>query len=106
MTVGFKLFDTVQLRDPVELDPQSGNALEPLTLAPSGTIGSVVEVLEPEKVYLVELFGDWIQPTELGSWQRAQSTDPKAVRETLGVGVVLTYQMKRLKPQVLFQQAR
>ncbi|MFZ4678477.1 MAG: hypothetical protein ACOYM4_22770 [Nodosilinea sp.] len=56
----FELFDQVQLTEAISLCGEMSNALEPLTVAPVGTTGTIVEVLDPDEAFLVELFGDWV----------------------------------------------
>ncbi|MBW4484116.1 MAG: DUF2281 domain-containing protein [Tildeniella torsiva UHER 1998/13D] len=92
----FELFDQVQLAEAVALSGEMSNALEPLEVAPVGTIGTVVEVLEPGEAYLVELFGDWVS-LEVGTGLVRSTHDRStAFRETLGVEVVKTSQITLL----------
>ncbi|MEL6380882.1 MAG: hypothetical protein AAFQ89_00105 [Cyanobacteria bacterium J06626_18] len=93
----FNLLDQVQLIEPITLTGDMGNALEPSTSATAGTIGSIVEVLEPEQVFLVELFGDWVTLQEPIGLVRADADALGAFRETLGVEVVRSHQMVLLK---------
>jgi hypothetical protein len=55
-----ELFDQVQLVEAMALSGEMSNALEPLEMSTVGTIGTIVEVLEPGNNFWVELFGDWV----------------------------------------------
>ncbi len=57
----FKLLDEVRLLEPIALSGGMSNALAAPTQASVGTTGTIVEVLEPGQVFLVELFGDWVK---------------------------------------------
>ncbi|HEY9887818.1 MAG TPA: DUF2281 domain-containing protein [Candidatus Obscuribacterales bacterium] len=69
------------------------NALEPLEMAPVGTTGTIVEVLEPGEAFLVELFGDWVSPDEGAGLARSTPDHSTAFRETLGVELVQASQI-------------
>jgi len=92
----FELFDQVQLTEAIPLSGEMSNALEPLTVAPMGTVGTIVEVLEPGEAFLVELFGDWVSLEEGAGLVRSTPDHSTAFRETLGVEVVKAAQMKLL----------
>lgn len=54
----FNLFDRVRLLEPITLISDMSNAMEVTDVASIRTVGDIVEVLEPGKAFLVELFGD------------------------------------------------
>lgn len=89
----FNLLDQVQLLEAIPLTGEMSNALELLETAPAGTVGTIVEVLEPGRVFLVELFGDWVKFQEAEGLWRADAQEEGAFRETLGVEVVHPHQM-------------
>lgn len=93
----FKLLDQVQLTEAIPLTGEMSNALAPSKLAPVGTIGTIVEVLEPDRVFLIELFGDWVTLQESTGLVRAKAESPSAFRETIGVEVVRSHQMQCLQ---------
>ncbi|MBE9059605.1 hypothetical protein [cf. Phormidesmis sp. LEGE 11477] len=92
----FNLLDRVRLLEPVPLKSGFDNALTVADRAPIGTVGTIVEVLEPAQVFLVELFGDWVK-LEAEGLRRAAASEEGAFRETLGVEVVKRQQMILLK---------
>ncbi len=92
----FELFDQVQLVEAIALSGEMSNALEPLEMAPVGTTGTIVEVLDPGEAFLVELFGDWVSLEDGAGLVRATHDNPTAFRETLGVEVVKAAQMNLL----------
>lgn len=94
----FNLLDQVRLSEPIALASNFGNALTAQNEAPIGTTGTIVEVLEPGQVFLVELFGDWVKLETSKGLRRAQATEKGAFQETLGVEVLRSQQMTRLKP--------
>ena len=94
----FNLLDQVRLLEPIALVSGLGNALTAKSEAPTGTTGTIVEVLEPGQVFLVELFGDWIKLEGAEGLRRAQASEEGAFKETLGVEVVRAQQMMLLKP--------
>ena len=89
----FNLFDRVRLLEPIALTDYISNVLEAPEFASEGTVGDIVEVLEPGKVFLVELFGDWIVMDSDGYLHRAKREDENAFRETLGVETVHNQQI-------------
>jgi hypothetical protein len=92
----FELFDQVQLTEAISLCGEMSNALEPLAVAPVGTTGTIVEVLDPNEAFLVELFGDWVSLEDEAGLKRSTHDNPTAFRETLGVEVVKATQMNLL----------
>lgn len=68
-----KLFDVVELLESVPIHGNFTNALEKYTTAPAGTTGTIVEVLEEDQVYLVELWGNWIRCQENQELEWAKS---------------------------------
>ncbi len=92
----FELFDQVQLTEAISLSGEMSNALELLAVAPGGTMGTIVEVLEPGEAFLVELFGGWVSLEEGAGLVRSTPEHPTAFRETLGVEVMKAAQMKLL----------
>ena len=90
------LLDQVQLVEAISLTGEMSNALEPGELAPAGTVGTIVEVLEPGQAFLVELFGDWVKLRGAEGLCRAEAHEGGAFRETLGVEVVYSQQMALL----------
>ncbi|WOD41483.1 DUF2281 domain-containing protein [Nodosilinea sp. E11] len=92
----FELFDQVQLTEAIPLSGEMSNALEPWAVAPVGTTGTIVEVLEPGEAFLVELFGDWVVLEDEAGLKRSTHEHPSAFRETLGVEVVKAAHMNLL----------
>ena len=90
----FNLFDQVRLLEPIELTESMNNAINPLAIAPVGTIGNIVEVLEPGEAFLVEMFGDWIVSESNGDLRRASGEEKNAFRETIGVETVYSQQIE------------
>lgn len=84
------LFDTVRLKEEMDL----GNGI----LAPAGTLGSIVEVLNQGDVYLVECFGDWVKYDPEGNFAPSNSEEPEAFVETLGVETLYLHQLELAKP--------
>jgi hypothetical protein len=81
----FERFDQVQLVKVIPLSGDMSNALDPPEMALVGTIGTIVEVLEPGAAFLVELFGDWVRLEDGIGLVMATRDNPTAFRETLGV---------------------
>jgi len=92
----FNLLDRVRLLEPIELTGDFSNAIADRDEAAEGTVGTIVEVLEPSQAFLVELFGDWVKLKEAEGLQRASAEDEGAFRETLGVEVVRSHQISLL----------
>ena len=92
----FNLFDRVQLIEPVALTGDFSNALANQDKAASGTLGTIVEVLEPGRVFLVELFGHWVRLKDTEGLHQASAEEKGAFRETLGVEVMRVDQMALL----------
>lgn len=82
----FNLLDQIQLTAAIPLCSDMGNALESPEAAPVGTTGTIVEVLEPGKVFLVELFGDWVTLEEPAGLVRAEAEAPSAFANLGGRG--------------------
>ncbi|MEO0409859.1 MAG: hypothetical protein AAF289_21160 [Cyanobacteria bacterium P01_A01_bin.135] len=85
----FNRFDTVQLLEDVPLDVD--------VVATAGSLGAVVEILNPGEAYLVECFGGWVSDDAEGNLAPAQQDDA-AFRETLGVGTLHPSQMRLVTP--------
>ena len=92
----FKLFDQVKLIESVSLTGFMSNAQ--LESAAIGTVGTIVEVLEPDKAFLVELFGNWVTVGDAGDFCMAKAGDFGAFRETIGVDTVYPHQMTLVNP--------
>ena len=92
----FNLLDRVRLLEPIELTGDFSNAIADRDEAAEGTVGTIVEFLEPSQAFLVELFGDWVKLKEAEGLQRASAEDEGAFRETLGVEVVRSHQISLL----------
>ena len=92
----FNLLDRVRLLEPIELTGDFSNALADRDEAAEGTVGTIVEVLEPSQAFLVELFGDWVKLKDSGGLRRASAEEDGAFRETLGVEVVQADQIALL----------
>ena len=86
----FQLFDAVKLTETVPLDERE--------VAPAGTPGAVVEVLQEGEALMVELFARWVQIDAQGKRIAAKSEDPHAFMETLGVATVTPSQLQLVKP--------
>lgn len=93
----FNLFDRVRLLEPITLISDMSNAIEVTDVASIGTVGNIVEVLEPGKAFLVELFGDWIVSESEEGLRRAKADDDGAFRETIGVETVYSQQIELLQ---------
>ncbi|HBY92703.1 MAG TPA: hypothetical protein DEP84_01870 [Chloroflexi bacterium] len=86
----FQLFDSVKLREAIPLSDGG--------VAPEGTPGTVVEVLDDGEAYLVELFGEWVKPDAQGTFVSSDRDDPEAFMETLGVETIYPHQLRLVKP--------
>ncbi|MEM9218127.1 MAG: hypothetical protein AAGD25_27765 [Cyanobacteria bacterium P01_F01_bin.150] len=84
------LFDTVRLKENIDL----GDGVD----APTGTLGSIVEVLNQGDAYLVECFGNWVKYDAEGHFVPSNQSDPDAFVETLGVETVYSHQLELVKP--------
>lgn len=83
------LFDTVRLKENIDL----GDGV----YAPTGTIGSIVEILNRSDAYLVECFGDWVKYDAEGNFEATHRNDPEAFVETLGVETLYSHQIQLVK---------
>lgn len=92
----FHELDQVQLREAIPLSGDMSNALEPAEAVPAGTVGTIVEVLDPGQVFLGELSGYWVKLQDPEGLCRAEAEEEAAFRETLGVEVVYPQQMTLL----------
>lgn len=90
----FKLFDLVQLLEPISIHGDFTNALEQYTTVPEGTTGKIVEVLEEDQAYLVELWGHWIRCQDNQRLEQAKPDFQDKFRETLGVEIIYAHQLK------------
>jgi hypothetical protein len=93
----FNLFDVVELLEPILIHGDFANALEQPTIAPVGTTGTIVEVLEEDRVYLVELWGNWIRCQDNQRLEPAKPDAQDKFRETLGVEVIYANQLKMVE---------
>lgn len=84
------LFDTVRLTEDIDL----GDGVD----APTGTLGSIVEILNQGDAYLMECFGDWVKYDAEGNVEPSHRNDPEAFVETLGVETVYPHQIQLVKP--------
>jgi Protein of unknown function (DUF2281)/Domain of unknown function (DUF4926) len=94
----FKLFDVVELLEPISIHGDFTNALEQYTTVPPGTSGTIVEVLEENQAYLVELWGNWIICQDNQRLEQATPDSQSKFRETLGVEVIYAHQLERVEP--------
>ena len=85
----FNLFDTVQLKEDIDL----GEGVH----ASAGTLGAIVAVLNQGEAYLVECFGDWVKSDAEGNFEPADRDGPDAFVETLGVETVYPQQLQLVK---------
>lgn len=81
----FHLFDGVKLIENIPLTDGG--------VAQAGTIGTIVEVLENGKSYIVELFGGWVKYDENGDFMPATQDEPDSFMETIGVETVYPHQL-------------
>jgi hypothetical protein len=88
--IQFNLFDTVKLSEDIPLF-EGG-------VAPSGTIGTIVEVYNNGEAYEVELFGGWVKYDETGNFIPSDKDNPNSFVETVGVETVYPYQITPVKP--------
>jgi hypothetical protein len=68
------------------------------TIVPAGTPGAIVEVLDRDEVYIVELFGEWVTLSAQGTLVASQPNAPDSFRETLGVADVSPDNLCLLQP--------
>jgi len=95
----FQLFDGVQLTEAIPLSGDFTNAAMQPDMAPVGTHGAIVEMFNDGEAYLVELFGGWAKVgVETDELIAAESSDPQAFRETIGVETVYPHQLRLVKP--------
>lgn len=96
----FTLFDAVELTESITLVEGQ--------MAPAGTRGAIVEVLDQGEGYLVELFGEWVQRHHAGRLIAAQPEEAAAFVETLGVTLLTPTQLRLRQPadQTVGERAR
>jgi hypothetical protein len=82
----FQLFDSVKLMEAIMLSEGE--------LAPEGTPGAIVEVLNDGEAYLVELFDGWVKSNEKGNFITATPDESDAFVETLGVELAYPQQLQ------------
>jgi hypothetical protein len=82
----FQLFDSVTLKEPLQLDSGS--------VAPEGSPGAIVEMFNDGEAYMVELFGGWVKVDGAEGFIPADRADPNAFMETIGVETVYTDQIQ------------
>ena len=85
----FELFDTVKLSEDVTLAEGE--------VAPAGTLGVIVEVLEADEAFLVELFGAWVELNSKGTAAQSEEKSPTAIMETIGVAMAQPEQLTLVK---------
>lgn len=81
----FQLFDGVKLTEQIPLTDGG--------IAPVGTVGAIVEVLNNGEVYLVELFGEWVKYDDQGNFVLAKQEEKEAFMETIGIETVYSHQL-------------
>lgn len=103
----FQLFDAVQLTEAIPLSGDFSNAAIQPDVAPAGTPGAIVEMLNDGEAYLVELFSHWTKvDLEADELISAESDDFQAFRETIGVETVYPHQLRLVKPASEMMGAR
>lgn len=85
----YRLFDSVKLSESILLSDGG--------VAPSGTPGAIVEVLQEGEAYIVELFGQWVKFDSQGQLIPAKAEDSQAFMETIGVETVYPQQIHPIK---------
>ena len=88
------MFDLVELSEPISIHGDFTNSLEQYTMIPAGTTGTIVEVLEEDQAYLVELWGNWIRCQDNQKLEQVKPDSQDKFRETLGVEVVYIHQLE------------
>lgn len=86
------MFDPVILNEPLSLTEGK--------IVPTGTPGTIVEVLGDGKAYMVELFGSWLIRDQNGDLEATDHDMPNAFRETIGLETVLSHQIRAIKPML------
>jgi hypothetical protein len=81
----FQLFDSIQLKEPIQIDPN--------TIAPIGSPGTIVEIFNNGKAYMVKLFGTWVKPNQNGDFVTSDRTDPESFIETIGIETLYPQQI-------------
>ncbi|MFB2977086.1 DUF2281 domain-containing protein [Microseira sp. BLCC-F43] len=81
----FQLFDGVKLTEEIPLTHGG--------VAPVGTVGAIVEVLNNGEAYIVELFGGWVKYDEQENFVPATQDEQGAFMETIGVETVYPQQL-------------
>jgi len=92
----FELFDQVQLVEAIPLSGEMSNVLKPLEMARWARLAPLLRCWSRVKLFLVELFGDWVRLEDGAGLVTATHENAKAFRETLGVEVVKATQMNLL----------
>ena len=90
MTIKYKLFDSVRLKEAISLSDGG--------MAEAGIVGAIVEVLEEGKAYLVELFVGWVKYDEQEDFVSAAPQEQDAFRETIGIETVYPQQLELVQP--------
>ncbi|MCL1475794.1 DUF2281 domain-containing protein [Argonema antarcticum] len=81
----FQLFDGVKLTEEIPLTDGG--------IAPIGTVGAIVEVLNNGEVYIVELFGGWVKYDDAENFVPATQDEEGAFMESIGVETVYPNQL-------------
>jgi len=81
----FQLFDGVKLTAEIPLTDGG--------IAPVGTVGAIVEVLNDGEAYIVELFGGWVKYDEPGNFVPATQDEEGSFMETIGVETAYPQQL-------------
>ena len=90
ITTTFKLFDSVKLKAEIPLSDGG--------VAPEGTLGVIVEILDEGTAYLVELFGDWVKYDTSEDFIPSDRSDEASFLETIGVEMVHANQLRWVQP--------
>jgi hypothetical protein len=80
----FQLFDAVNLTEAI--------SLEEVGLAPEGTPGTIIEVLENGEAFMAELFGGWVRTDESGDFipaAPAETTKASSLMMSASPGIPL-----------------
>ncbi len=86
----FQVLDSVKLTEALQL--VSGET------APIGSPGTIVEVVNPHKIYRVELLGQWVRAELDGDFFIAEPSADQSYMESIGIETVYSHLIQIIKP--------